>query len=342
MAKKSIQISQEKQKKNYDIRARGAVIQPGDKVLVKIVAFDGPHKLSDKWEEDPYIVISQPNRDIPVYIVKKENNTSKSRTLHRNLLLPIGHVDLPVKKPKPTPRKSKVTRKSQMNASQHEDSDSDTNSDEIMVHEAASIAQSNDSTPASRMENSLANEEDSNEEDNNEEDNNEKDSNEEDSAEDEGDTGTPLLEDYAHDSSASAARERDTARTTATADIQENTQLKEVDTSANGDDTEDDAEDDDEEDDDEDEDLDDTNSRENSASKQQAVPLPRRSQRVKKTTSWITSGDYIVNQQVVTKQPDWKTRADYLQTLVSSDVFHSKNSKELIEKTLLQIISGRH
>lgn len=170
---------------------------------MKIVAFDGPHKLSDKWEEDPFIVISQPNRDIPVYIVKKENNTSKSKTLHRNLLLPIGHVDLPVKKPKPTPRKSiKVTRKSQLIDSQHGDSDSDTNSDEIMVHEAAaSIAQSNDST---RMENSLANEGN-----NNEGNNNEGDSNEEDSAEDEGDTGMPLLEDYAHDSGASAARDRD-------------------------------------------------------------------------------------------------------------------------------------
>lgn len=108
-----------------------------------------------------------------------------------------------------------------------------------------------------------------------------------------------------------------------------NTQIKEVDTSANGDDTDDDDEDDDEEDSEEDEDLDDTNFRENSASKQPTVPSPRRSQRVKKTTSWITSGDYVVNQQVVTKQPDWKTRADYLQTLVSSDVFHSKN-KELI------------
>lgn len=82
-----------------------------------------------------------------------------------------------------------------MNASKHEDSDSDTSSDEIMVHEAASIAQSNDSTPASRIENSLANEEDNNEEDNNEEDNNE-----EDSTEDEGEIGTPLLEDDAHDS----------------------------------------------------------------------------------------------------------------------------------------------
>lgn len=336
LAKKSIQISQEKQKKNYDIKARGAVIQPGDKVLVKIVAFDGPHKLSDKWEEDPYIVISQPNKDIPVYIVKKENNFSKSRTLHRNLLLPIGHVDLQEEKPKPAPRKSiKMKRRSQLNASKYEDSDSDTNSEEIMVHEADSIAHSNDDTVALRKENSLANEEDNN--------------NEEDSAEDEGETGTPLLEDDMHDSGASATRTRDTtratdaamARATATTDIEEDTQIKEVDTSIDGNDADDDTEDDAEEDDD-DNDLDNTNSRENPAYEQQTEPLPRRSQRAKKTTSWITSGDYIVNQQVLTKQPDWKIRADYLQTLVSSDVFHSENSKELIEKTLLQIISGRH
>ena len=40
---------------------------------MKIVKFDGRHKLSNEWEEDPFIVESQPNPDIPVYIVKKEN-----------------------------------------------------------------------------------------------------------------------------------------------------------------------------------------------------------------------------------------------------------------------------
>lgn len=87
-----------------------------------------------------------------------------------------------------------------------------------MVHEAASTAQSNDSTPALRIENSLANEEDS--------------------TDGEGDTGTPFLEVYAHDSGVSAARARDTTRAIdtvrATANIQENTQIKEGDTSADG------------------------------------------------------------------------------------------------------------
>ena len=61
------------------------MVQPGDKVLVKIVAFDGKHKLANKWEEDIYVVLKQPNPDIPVYTVKKQNGQGRERTLHRNL-----------------------------------------------------------------------------------------------------------------------------------------------------------------------------------------------------------------------------------------------------------------
>ncbi|XP_062576549.1 neurofilament medium polypeptide-like [Saccostrea cucullata] len=51
------------------------------------------HKIADKWEEEPYLVIEHPNPEIPVYKVQKETTKGKSRTLHRNLLLPIGHLD---------------------------------------------------------------------------------------------------------------------------------------------------------------------------------------------------------------------------------------------------------
>ena len=70
----------------------------GDRVLVKIVAFEGKHKLSNKWEDEPYVVLRQPNPDIPVYVVRKESGEGRKRTLHRNLLLPIGFLnacDLP-------------------------------------------------------------------------------------------------------------------------------------------------------------------------------------------------------------------------------------------------------
>ena len=67
---------------------------PGDLVLVQKVGVKGKHKIGDKWEHDPYIVISQPNDDIPVYEVRRDNSRAKkTRLLHRTLLLPF--VGLP-------------------------------------------------------------------------------------------------------------------------------------------------------------------------------------------------------------------------------------------------------
>ncbi|KAK3093792.1 hypothetical protein FSP39_020332 [Pinctada imbricata] len=106
LAQEHIKKAQTRQKKTYDIKVRGAILQPGDRVLTKIVAWDGKHKLSDKWDEDAYIVHSQPNPEIPVYIVHKENDTTQQKTLHRNLLLPIGFLE--DTKPIPAPRHSMV------------------------------------------------------------------------------------------------------------------------------------------------------------------------------------------------------------------------------------------
>ena len=65
--------SQGQQKGGYHLKVRAAVIVPGDWVLVKIIAFDDKHKLADQSEDDVYIVLSQPNQDIPVFVVRKEN-----------------------------------------------------------------------------------------------------------------------------------------------------------------------------------------------------------------------------------------------------------------------------
>jgi len=81
--------SQRHQKDNYDHRIRGAIVQPRDQVLVRVVAFDGKHKIADRWESDLYIVVDQPNLYVPVYVVKKEDGSGAQRTLHRNLILPI-------------------------------------------------------------------------------------------------------------------------------------------------------------------------------------------------------------------------------------------------------------
>lgn len=110
-ALKNIQNAQARQKRNYDMKIKSSVLKPDDLVLVKIVAFDGRHKLADKWENDPYVVINHPNDDIPIYRVKKQNGEGKIRVLHRNLLLPICSSSNIDDKPKPVPRKRKPVPK---------------------------------------------------------------------------------------------------------------------------------------------------------------------------------------------------------------------------------------
>ena len=92
LASEAAKKSGKRQKKYYDIKSRNSFLHVGDRVLVKIVAFDGKHKLSNKWEEEVYIVLDQPNESIPVYVVGKENGDGRKRTLHRNLLLSIGTI----------------------------------------------------------------------------------------------------------------------------------------------------------------------------------------------------------------------------------------------------------
>ncbi|XP_045169073.2 uncharacterized protein DDB_G0284459-like [Mercenaria mercenaria] len=83
--------SRERQKEHYDKRAEASKINVGDKVLAKILAYEGRNKIADKFEEQPYIVTGQPNSDIPVYEVTSKNGTTK--VLHRNKLLLIGITD---------------------------------------------------------------------------------------------------------------------------------------------------------------------------------------------------------------------------------------------------------
>ena len=117
LASESACKSQVRQKQNYDIRARAAVLEAGDRVLVKILDFEGRHKLANKWEDGVYTVLEQPNKDVPVYNVQLEDRTGPKRKLHRNHLLPVNQIPiettpLPVAAPrkrlppKPAPRKA--------------------------------------------------------------------------------------------------------------------------------------------------------------------------------------------------------------------------------------------
>ncbi|KAL3831768.1 hypothetical protein ACJMK2_023475 [Sinanodonta woodiana] len=48
------------------------------------------------------------------------------------------------------------------------------------------------------------------------------------------------------------------------------------------------------------------------------VPAPRRSSRVPKTPTWMTSGDYIMSQAI--NEPDWLTKVHILQSLHTANV----------------------
>ena len=79
----------QKYKSSYDKSIKGPQLQEKNIVLVKVVAHKGRHKLQDKWEPEEYVVIEQPIAGTPVYKVQPVNG-GNIRTLHRNLLLPLG------------------------------------------------------------------------------------------------------------------------------------------------------------------------------------------------------------------------------------------------------------
>ena len=90
--KRAREISQkqaQKYKLSYNKKVKGSQLQIDDFVLVKIVAWNGRHKIQNKWEPDEYTVVEQPNKNVPVYRVKPIGE-GKERVLHRNLLFLLG------------------------------------------------------------------------------------------------------------------------------------------------------------------------------------------------------------------------------------------------------------
>ncbi len=61
----------------------------GDHVLVRILKFNGRHKLANRWESEPYAVVSQ-LEGLPVFRVHlAADRTAPHHTLHRNHLLKL-------------------------------------------------------------------------------------------------------------------------------------------------------------------------------------------------------------------------------------------------------------
>ena len=63
----------QQQKRYYDCRAGAVELQPGDKVLVKVDAFQGQRrKLKNRWSGDLHIMVKRVADGIPTYVVKND------------------------------------------------------------------------------------------------------------------------------------------------------------------------------------------------------------------------------------------------------------------------------
>lgn len=100
-ATEAMKKSSAKNKARYDLSARAATLEAGDRVLVRKLGPRLNSKLTDRWEKEVYVVVSKRD-DLPVYTVRTEKNDGPSRTLHRNYLLPIGYLEetIPISKVK--------------------------------------------------------------------------------------------------------------------------------------------------------------------------------------------------------------------------------------------------
>lgn len=62
IVEKAAEKSRTKQKVQFDKKAKAHKLNVGDHVLLRILAYDGKHKIADKFEENVYVIKSQPNQ----------------------------------------------------------------------------------------------------------------------------------------------------------------------------------------------------------------------------------------------------------------------------------------
>ncbi|RXN14231.1 Retrovirus-related Pol polyprotein from transposon 297 [Labeo rohita] len=87
-AETSLKVHQ-RNKRLYDQRVKSQTLTAGDRVLIRNLARTGKHKLQDRWNSLPYVVVEK-FKDLPVYKLRPESGMGGIRTLHRDHLLPIG------------------------------------------------------------------------------------------------------------------------------------------------------------------------------------------------------------------------------------------------------------
>ena len=116
LARQNISKSAGDVKKQYDRKVRFSNLQPGDRVLVRSLSErGGPGKLRPQWEQEQEIYpIVEQKGGLPVH----EGWKGKSRTLHRNLLLPCDFLQSDM--PEPAIQRTHERRRRSVPANQQE------------------------------------------------------------------------------------------------------------------------------------------------------------------------------------------------------------------------------
>ena len=69
MAKTFADKESDRQKALFDRKSKYLRLEPGDLCLVRKTAWKSRHKIQNRWEDDDYVIISQSNHDIPVFLL---------------------------------------------------------------------------------------------------------------------------------------------------------------------------------------------------------------------------------------------------------------------------------
>ena len=61
----------------YDLKVRNSIWKQGDKVLFKNIRIRSKQKRANCWNREPYVIDSQPDSTIPVYVIRREHEQGK-------------------------------------------------------------------------------------------------------------------------------------------------------------------------------------------------------------------------------------------------------------------------